>query len=269
MIADTMLQAQLKGKLTREEKDMEDLLVSNVFGSIKYIELKEGLIPILKASVNLDDKCPSIPFEQISHAHYEFWPSITEMGCKRCEPDVLITIRLEDNRKILLLVEAKLLSGKSSEADQGEAPNDQLAREYDNLLRKAYSDSSIPFFLFVTADFGYPTESVLTSNKEYIKKRKGKMQVFWISWRKITTLFKNEKKDSILYDLSKLMQKQRLIFYEGIMQTQPIVVSWSYEVSFSWKFEVPITRWDYQVTEKIKWQDYQTSSIKWRFDNEH
>ena len=33
--------AQLKGKLTRKEEDMEDLLVSNVFGSIKYLEPRE------------------------------------------------------------------------------------------------------------------------------------------------------------------------------------------------------------------------------------
>ena len=46
-----LLQAQLRGKLTVEEERMEDLLTSNVFGSIKYLKPEEGLLPILQSTV--------------------------------------------------------------------------------------------------------------------------------------------------------------------------------------------------------------------------
>jgi hypothetical protein len=42
-----MLQAQLRGKLTRAEENMKDLLTSNVFGSIKYVPYEDGLLPLL------------------------------------------------------------------------------------------------------------------------------------------------------------------------------------------------------------------------------
>ena len=45
-----MLAAQIKGKLTRKEEDLEDLLTSNVFGSIKYVPPENGLIPLLSAA---------------------------------------------------------------------------------------------------------------------------------------------------------------------------------------------------------------------------
>lgn len=45
-----MLAAQLRGKLTQKEEDLEDLLTSNVFGSIKYTDCKMGLIPLLAAT---------------------------------------------------------------------------------------------------------------------------------------------------------------------------------------------------------------------------
>jgi len=43
-----MLEAQLHGKLTREQENLEDILTSNVFGSIKYVPFKKGLLPILR-----------------------------------------------------------------------------------------------------------------------------------------------------------------------------------------------------------------------------
>ena len=46
---------------------------------------------------------------------------------------VLITIRTPESGSIIVLVEAKYLSGKSSDADTGKLPMNQLAREWDNL----------------------------------------------------------------------------------------------------------------------------------------
>ena len=47
-----MLEAQLHGKLTRDQENLEDILTSNVFGSIKYISAEKGLTCILRNAEN-------------------------------------------------------------------------------------------------------------------------------------------------------------------------------------------------------------------------
>ena len=50
--------------------------------------------------------------------------------------------------KTIILVEAKYKSGKSSEADDGEKPNDQLAREWDNLSVLARRKDLVPILIY-------------------------------------------------------------------------------------------------------------------------
>jgi hypothetical protein len=47
-----MLQAMLRGKLTRSEEGMEDLLTSNTFGVLKYLPPEAALLPFLRCAVN-------------------------------------------------------------------------------------------------------------------------------------------------------------------------------------------------------------------------
>jgi hypothetical protein len=77
-----------------------------------------------------------------------------------------------DNQKIIILVEAKYLSDKSSEANEEGAPLDQLAREWDNLTSLAHREKATSILLFVTADIGFPKKSIEDSRQEYAQKRK-------------------------------------------------------------------------------------------------
>jgi hypothetical protein len=263
-----MLQAQLRGKLTRSEENMEDLLVSDVFGSIKYLMPQEGLIPIIISSEDANGKAPNFRFDAISDAKYEFWPWLEEPSCNGCEPDVLITLHLNEHEKIILLIEAKYLSDKSSEEDGGTAPQDQLAREYDNLEKKAKRENATSIFMYITARMSYPKDSVIASVSEYTKKRNAEMHVFWISWRKITRLFPNAKKGSILSDVTQILEKQGLVFFEGISKTEPIRIEWSYESTINWDWSFvknfPIN-WKFEKTGIINWQQTQIEEINWRF----
>jgi len=131
-----VLKAQLHGKLTRSEEDLEDILTSNVIGSFEYVPPEDGLVPFLLHSIkqNLHD-CPFNDIGKISDVRYEFWTTLDEPTCVACEPDVIISFIDERNNKIKILVEAKYRSGKSSEADANEKkPYDQLAKEWDNLV---------------------------------------------------------------------------------------------------------------------------------------
>ena len=51
-----MFQALIKGKLTRSEENMEDLLTSNVFGIFKYLPPSEALLPFIGEAIDLRGK---------------------------------------------------------------------------------------------------------------------------------------------------------------------------------------------------------------------
>lgn len=264
-----MLQAQLRGKLTREEENLEDLLTSNVFGSFKYLPPEDGLLPLLASSVDSNGNALPFDLQPISRERvkYDFWPWIQESTGEGCEPDVIITLELLNDEKIIILIEAKYLSGKSSEAsDESEAPKDQLAREWENLSRLAERKKAIPVLLYVTAHLSYPSKSIEDSRRELALKRKESMRLFWISWRKLPKLYSNTKQD-ILSDLVKVLRRQGLTFFEGITTHYLPDITWSFKglVNWNWssydRFDVG---WKYRSTAILNWQ-YKIEPTKWRF----
>jgi hypothetical protein len=267
-----MLQAQLRGKLTREEEDMEDLLTSNVFGSISYMAPEEGLLPLLSNSQDRDGNSPVINLNNVSKIEYLFWPWIEEKGCKGCEPDVFIKILFTTGKKIMIFVEAKYFSKKSSEAsDHEEAPFDQLAREWDNLQELSRRERAEPIFIYITADLSYPIDSLADSQRDYLKHRTKEMRMFWISWRKLPRIFSNRKQDNmkrdILSDLVDVLNRQGLTFFEGI--TLPVLTDseWLFKASINWRWssyrEVYFS-WKYRNSKNYNWK-YQIESFDWRF----
>lgn len=262
-----MLQAQLKGKLTRGEEDLEDLLTSNVFGSIKYIPPEEALLPLLASSRDGFGNAPIHVQQPVSSVDYSFWQWIQEPGCQGCEPDVIITIQLMGKQKIIILVEAKYLSDKSSESTEQGTPTDQLAREWDNLTYLAKREDATPILLYVTADLGYPKKSIESSLREYMQKRKREMSVFWISWRKLPTLF-SDKEQEILKDLVKVLRRQGLTFFEGITKPDPIDFEWSFRTVVNWvwsSFDECTIHWEYRTGKTYNWQ-HKTEHVDWRFE---
>ena len=263
-----MLQAQLRGKLTRVEENMEDLLTSNVFGSIKYIPYEDGLLPLLSNCEDENGNALTGINQPVLNAHYEFWPRLRELNCEECEPDLLITIQYANGQSMLILVEAKYLSDKSSEANDKEAPKDQLAREWDNLILKANQEHAKPILLYVTADFGYPRQSIDESQKEYLEKRKKGMSVFWLSWRKLPTLFV-DKNQEMLNDLIDVLKYQQLTYFEGITIPEAANSKWSFNATINWDWTLDKDNsfhWEFKANKNYCWE-YQASLVKWRFRN--
>jgi hypothetical protein len=262
-----MFQAQLRGKLTRTEENMEDLLTSNVFGTMKYLPFEDGLGLILSNSVDNEGKMLSNILSPIADVEYQFWPWIQESDCEGCEPDLSIIMQTKNEQKFIVFVEAKYLSGKSSEADEGQVPRDQLAREWDNLLCLATRENAIPILLYVTADIGYPSDDIEASYGEYKKKRKKDMKVFWISWRKLPYLF-SVKDNPMLTDLVMVLKLQSLTFFEGIKKVEPIIIHWSFKGKVDWNwsayFCIPLS-WRYKHN-NYNWK-YQIEQQRWRFVN--
>lgn len=137
-----MPHAELRGKLSSSGSNAydrsEDLLTSDVFGRLRYLDPDDGLLPVLERAVNFRSGTPlTLPPPVNSSQVYRFWPWIHES-----EPDVLIEWDAVDGTQVKVLVECKHLSGKSGsfspdmddqEAIVASADADQLRREYHDL----------------------------------------------------------------------------------------------------------------------------------------
>lgn len=228
--------ALIKGKLSREQENMEDILTSNIFGTLQYLLPSQGLLPFLAQAAYTTN----YPLENIKEAvdvTYDFWPHLNEPGCNPCEPDVLIRLTTPHGEKYIILIEAKYLSGKSSERDEKEHPNDQLAREYDNLGLLAEKEKRIPIFIYLTAGIGIPEDEINVSKEEIFKKRNINADIYWLSWRHFLPVIENSN-ESMLKHLAQVMKKLNLIFFSGFSPIDSnISVSWCFSRNFNWDLD--------------------------------
>lgn len=164
-----MTVAEIHGKISEEginlSERMEDLLTSDIFGCMRYLPAQKVLIPFLLRARSFYGNALTVPVKVIK-VRYLFWPWLKSPGCIPCEPDVVLGLETEGRHVHMVLVEAKYYSGLSSEENESVEPNDQLARELDNL--EAASCATLGWrpqleiasraVLFVTRDMGMPRE---------------------------------------------------------------------------------------------------------------
>ena len=122
-----MIPAFLNGKLSREQENMEDILTSIVFGVLQYVPPSKGIFPLLNLVEQSDStQTPLRGLWDDSSVDYSFWESMKELhtesgiDCEYCEPDLLLRISKSNGEKLVVLIEAKLWSGKSSFAGEEE-----------------------------------------------------------------------------------------------------------------------------------------------------
>ena len=226
--------AEIHGKISSIGSNlsdrMEDLLTSDTFGCMRYLPPETLLIPFLNKACSLWGNTLSIP-EKIVDVHCLFWPWINTINRKPCEPDVVIGFELHDNQMHLVMIEAKYNSGLSSEEDEGSNPNDQLARELDNLdvvspnsfgWKKQY-DVISRTLVFITTDIGIPRKTMEQSYAEYQKKRNTTRNIYWVSWSSLTSILEqallvaiDTNHHVILSDMLNLLLKKGLIGFRGV-----------------------------------------------------
>ena len=238
-----MLMALLRGKLSRDQENMEDIHTSNVFGTFKYLPPQDGLLSFLGNAALPNEEMPLALLPEHTEVKYEFWPWLEEPDCERCQPDVLISLKLPGGtEKKVILVEAKYLSGKSSEEGEGQRPHDQLAREWDNLRALAARESAAPLLIYLTADLSPPIEDIEVSQKELEGKRKQRGEICWLSWRHLRSLTRTSSHE-MLRDLGEVLHRLNLTFFEGFSRVEaPRQLRWTFSgpsVRFVWRSLVP------------------------------
>ena len=248
--------AEIRGKIsdsgTNLSERMEDLLTSDVFGYMRYLPPEKTLLPFLRTACSLHGNVFTIP-DGITKIHYSFWPWLKLPGCKPCEPDAALGLETDGRAVHVVLVEAKYYSGLSSEEDERSEPNDQLARELDNLDVVSLADLGWKpeldivsrRLLFVTQDMGIPTSLLAQSLAEYKRKRNKDGDIFWASWRFLPFILEQnlEKANSpgniaVLEDILRLLLRKGLTMFRGVEPlTEYFALRKFYQVSpsrYSW-----------------------------------
>ena len=136
-----MIMAELHGKLSEEAPSIEaseDVLTSNVFQCIKYLNPKFGLIPIFNTVFKDNNISKKLDPLNDWKVEYFFWPEGKE---RKREPDLIIYLKSE-SEKYVIVIEAKYHSGPSNkeeiEEDTQKEFGNQLSDEFIDLLRRSY-----------------------------------------------------------------------------------------------------------------------------------
>jgi hypothetical protein len=191
-----MIQAELRGKLgsdgSRAHERLEDLLTSNVFGLLRYLPLREGLLALLERArpVRVGEARLTVPSEpgwvdmsDVTEAELAFWPSFKKHG----KPDLLIRLRAAGRVCHLVLIEAKLFSPKSGSAreedgdraEEHQPDPDQLVRYWQGLrLQPEVVDGANCSLVYLTSHGTPPLAELLASAG-----RQPDMRLAWLSWR--------------------------------------------------------------------------------------
>jgi len=230
-----MTVAEIRGKIsaagTNLSERMEDLLTSDVFGCMRYLPAQKVLIPFLCKAQAFHGNVLTIP-DKIVTVYYSFWPWLRLPDRNPCEPDVVIGLETERGNVHLVLVEAKYYSeGLSSEEDESAKPNDQLARELDNLDAvscaalgwKTHLDVVSRVLLFVTKDMGIPRDLLAQSLDGYTRKRHREGDIYWVSWRFLPSILEqnlaiesNAEHMTVMKDMLTLLLRKGLTMFRGV-----------------------------------------------------
>ena len=246
-----MLYAQLHGKLRLEQENLEDLLTSNVFGALKHVPVSQGLLPFLRRATGKDaSKLIAALASDVADVSYEFWPRLAS-----CEPDVLIRLTPERGPRLLILVEAKLHSGKSSEASADDKLiGDQLAREWESVQSRAQDEQRQAFVVYITVDYCLPAEDIERSQDELRKKQGAEGQIVWLSWRALGEVARAAD-SALLDDVARLLvQRYALSSFDGItprrarstwqfaraagVESCEFLARWTFKGEIPWRFRM-------------------------------
>lgn len=268
-----MLEAMLHGKLTREEEGLEDLLTSNTFGLMKYLPPEAMLIPFLSLAKDplTDHRLANWLQGTPKVERFRFWPPLSHPDCISCEPDVDIVFLHADGTRTWVLIEAKYRSGKSSEAMVGtEKPNDQLAREFDN-LKSISQEKGIErcAVVYLTTVYTCPQNELDESVNEYKRKRGSNPYLYWLSWRMLYDVLESADfpDNGILEDLRKLMLNLNLTMFRRLRFGDLNKPEWSFErVPRYWSWDVLKPEWAFTHMElSWNWCPFQKPE-KWHFE---
>jgi len=218
--------AELHGKLNPERpagvyERMEDLLTSDVFGTMKYVGWHYGFMNWLRAATSPDGKSYAsdvLPADDnIEHVHFEFWPLLRNNR----EPDLLIRIKPLSGAIIQVMIEAKYFSGASDiaiaiEDTTPDRSGNQIADQV-NCFPNPQDEFMQNAHIYITADDSCPLTTYDRAAEHIIREE---VPLFWLNWQSLKVYLQDLPMEDIgrqemISDLIKLLVRKDLIPFHG------------------------------------------------------
>jgi hypothetical protein len=208
-----MLKAWIHRKLRKEQEEAEDILTATVFGTLEYVNNKDLLRAFLTKAQDVSGANLILP--EIAEVRIEYWRNLNFPECNPCQPDIILHLENGGGRSIVA-IEAKLNSRKSSLPNfDSPRPEDQLAKQWDNLVRLGRDELCSQIALvYLTADPFLPRPELVESLEEYRRKQREEARIYWVGWSALRALIDNAS-DPILVDLKAVLDRLDLGAFEG------------------------------------------------------
>jgi hypothetical protein len=226
-----MLMAEIYRKGLEEARNHEDYLTSAVFSHLRYLppsEFWEDLFRLAKGLPGVGGvetalaqvaAQAGVPVNRYSELRAHFWRNHPILG----EPDLLLVFSAEGLRPLVVLVEAKLWSGKS-----GTGEWDQLARYLrllDDLpaLHLGLAAGSFSCLVYLT-----PRESADEIEDTLAQAQcqpADRQRIFRLRWQDVVRVAREayrqagEPTQTILFDVMRFLQRLGLEYFDGF---QPV-----------------------------------------------
>lgn len=240
-------------------------MTSSVIGPFQYLSSHTYFQKVLETCVNISGQQMTFG-SPINECRFVFWPKL-----ENSEPDLLIKVKTESGSEILICIEAKYWSDKSSHEDQltdiherTSGQRDQLAREIEdihknNCMRYLNIDKNKMnnvVLIYLTNHTSFPREEVLESILHVNGVQFRKEQLYWVTWREIHNSISKIKsfltvQDSkLLNDLKTLLEKKGLQSFNGFLhnieRVSGIIDTYNTTLaSYSWTYQ--------RDTRKLNW----------------
>lgn len=233
--------AELHGKLSGTDAAkchdrMEDLLTSDVFGTMQYVGWEHGFLKWLHGAkfaglIGTDQIAELIPLANLESIHFAFWPRLPNQR----EPDVVLLFEYSSSCS-LLLVEAKYFSGTSDfeteeDVDHFGRTGNQIADQINGLasvsdewVRSTMTVNELApikhrIHLFVTANVMFPSPVYREAAKHT---GPGNVSAFWLSWTFLCEFLETELAEiddvgraAQIVDLVRLLNRKGLVPFRG------------------------------------------------------
>ncbi len=237
MLTHAILRGKLRHSSSQLNEQLEDLLTSEIFSRLRYLDLEVGLIPIINRVQNVYTKQHGLPIQSklIGPPTYLFWPRLTLKSGIVVEPDLIIILRIESSEQLVIVVECKHRSGKSGleipedqEVDNCiSTPQDQLVKEL--LAANEHYPESKVILLYLTGHTLLPEKDIdesVNSIKDFDDMNEAFFydNVYWIGWKDIWNILSEQRKvlpqnqvaSIVIEDLTKLLDYHGYRYYQGI-----------------------------------------------------
>jgi hypothetical protein len=169
------------------------------------------------------------------------------------EPDLLLRFTHRDGHRSLLVVEAKLLSDKSSIPTQEARVTDQLGKYWVHLLREADLQNARALgIVYLTAGLAMQLTDFEQTQRELRAKGAPAAPLYWLSWRHFVGCVASVDGGPMLADLVELLTEHWALT-EIDMRPWPAAAGaappWRFDPSWMWP--VPTlagTAWNFDVS---------------------